>query len=78
MNLVAYTNPSEADATFKELMRYVYEQAWAIPYFETPGSNGWWPWLKNYHGEESMGFWNAPNWVNWAWVDKDLKKSMGY
>ncbi|MFC2038756.1 ABC transporter substrate-binding protein [Chloroflexota bacterium] len=78
MNLVAYTNPKEADALYKELMGYVYEQAWAIPNIETPQGTFWWPWIKNYHGEDSMGFWNFPNWVNWVWIDQDMKKTMGY
>jgi peptide/nickel transport system substrate-binding protein len=62
----------------RELMKYVLDQAWAIPYPKPPGYGMWWPWLKNYHGEFSVGNWNEGNWLKWAWIDQPLKKSMGY
>jgi len=62
----------------RELMKYVLDQVWAIPYPKAPGYNMWWPWLKNYHGEFSVGNWNEGSWVKWAWIDQALKKSMGY
>jgi peptide/nickel transport system substrate-binding protein len=67
-----------AMAIHKELMKYVLDQAWAIPYPKAPGYNMWWPWLQNYHGEFSIGNWNEGNWVKWVWIDEALKKSMGY
>jgi len=77
MELSVKDDPA-ADAIHRELMKYVLAQAWAIP-----GSGGvsyslWWPWLKNYYGPMSLGYMNTDNWVTWAWVDQDLKKSMGY
>ena len=62
----------------RELMKYVLDQVWAIPYPKAPGYSMWWPWVKNYHGEFSVGNWNEGNWVKWIWVDTALKKSMGY
>ncbi len=62
----------------RELMKYVLDQAWAIPFPKAPGYNMWWPWLKNYHGEFSVGNWNEGNWVKWVWIDEALKKSLGY
>ena len=49
---------------------------------EIPGPSGissrfWWPWLKNYNGETSVGYFNG-YWQKWVWIDQDLKKSMGY
>ena len=78
MNLVAYTNPAEADAIYKDLMKYVLDQAWAIPRPGPPQATFWWPWLKNYHGEASIGFWNFPNWATWVWIDQNMKRSMGH
>ncbi len=37
----------------------------------------WWPWLKNYSGEERVGY-QARTWYNFVWLDQELKKSMGY
>ncbi len=62
----------------KDLMKYVLDQAWVIPTPDTYMYVFWWPWLKNYHGEGSVGWDNGPSWTKWAWVDQTLKRSMGY
>jgi peptide/nickel transport system substrate-binding protein len=67
-----------ADAIHRELMKYVLAQAWIIPMPGGVSYSLWWPWLKNYYGPLSVGYMNTDNWVTWAWVDQDLKKSMGY
>ena len=67
-----------ADAVHRELMKYVLAQAWVIPMSGGVSYSLWWPWLKNYYGPLSVGYLNSGNWVTWAWVDQDLKKSMGY
>jgi len=75
---IVYEGQAVAMAMHRELMKYVLDQAWAIPYPKAPGYTMWWPWLKNYHGEFSVGNWNEGNWVKWVWIDQELKKSMGY
>ena len=73
---------------FKEYSKYVmadwpkaYEQyaklkplilagAYYIPRPTPYVYNIWWPWLKNYYG---MG-----GFIRYNWIDRDLKKSMGY
>lgn len=67
-----------AMARYKELMGHVLDQAYAIPYPKAPAYYMWWPWVKNYHGEHSLGNWNVNNWVPYVWIDTDLKQSMGY
>jgi len=47
-------------------MPYVIEQAWVIP-----GANPlryvlWWPWIKNYSGEVSVGYGQAC-WPKYVW-----------
>ncbi len=71
-------NPTEANRVHKELMSYVLDQAWAIPYVTPASYNMWWPWLKNYHGESDLGRSNFPKWARFVWIDQGLKKSMGY
>jgi peptide/nickel transport system substrate-binding protein len=49
---------------------------------EVPGMGGlasrfWWPWIKNYAGETSVGYFNR-YWTKFVWLDQDLKKEMGY
>jgi len=69
---------TEADKVFKELMKYVLNQAWYIPRVESPLYTIWWPWLKNYHGETQVGYWNDKSWTRWVWIDQNLKGSMGH
>jgi peptide/nickel transport system substrate-binding protein len=69
---------TQADAVNKELMKYVLDQAWAIPTPATPLNNFWWPWIKNYHGEVSLGYNNDFNYLKYIWMDTALKESMGY
>ncbi len=69
---------SQADAINKELMAYVLDEAWAIPAPATPLNNFWWPWVKNYHGEASLGYNNDFNYTKYIWMDEAHKKSMGY
>jgi len=78
MMKLSIIDPSAADAVNKELMAYVLDQAWAIPAPATPLNNFWWPWIKNYHGEASLGYNNDYNYTKYIWIDQNLKESMGY
>ena len=73
MDLVAKGDLAGADAVHKELMKYVLEQAWVIPYPDGYSRVVWWPWLKNYHGETSVGYQDQNMWVTYAWVDQGVK-----
>jgi len=77
MLTTAVTDLKAAMTETRELMKYLLEGAWVIPTPRYPTYTLWWPWLKNYSGEISMG-WLAFTWPRWVWVDQDLKKSMGY
>ena len=57
-------------------MKYVLDQAWAIPYPKARGYRLCWPWVKNYHNEFSVGYWNEGNWSKWTWIDQNLKEQM--
>ncbi|MFC2056006.1 ABC transporter substrate-binding protein [Chloroflexota bacterium] len=70
------TDIDEANRLHKELMKYVLDQAWAIPKVVPYRYTLWWPWLKNYSGEVHLGYNSL--FYNWVWIDQELKKSMGY
>jgi peptide/nickel transport system substrate-binding protein len=76
MQALAVTDTGKADKIHKELMKYVLDQAWAIPYPAPANYTLWWPWLKNYPGITSVGYINEPNWAQFAWVDQNLKKNL--
>jgi peptide/nickel transport system substrate-binding protein len=68
----------KAYAALKKLIVYTIEQAPAIilpqPYVYT----AWWPWVKNYYGEQRVGQQRSgPIWAR-VWIDQELKKKMGY
>ncbi|MDP6501763.1 MAG: ABC transporter substrate-binding protein, partial [Dehalococcoidales bacterium] len=65
-------------AIYKDLMKYVLDQAFVIPGASGFSSHFWWPWLKNYTGEFAVGFGFSNNWTPWVWVDQELKQTMGY
>ena len=62
----------------RQLIIYSYDQAFAVPRSSGPTYRLWWPWVKNYSGEHSIGYGNPELWLMYVWLDKDLKKSMGY
>ncbi len=62
----------------KDVMPHVLDQAWGI-FLPVPyGYHLYWPWLKNFHGEVNTGYARFHRYDRYAWIDQDLKKSMGY
>ena len=78
MQALSLTDPAKADAMYKELMKYVLPQAWAIPYPSASNYTVWQPWLKNYYGTFQPGYMAGPTWSRFAWVDQAFKKSTGH
>jgi len=77
-NLFNTQKMDELDKTYRELLPYALAQAWAIPKPNAYTYNLWWPWVKNYHGESSIGYTNQWGFSQFIWLDQDLKKSMGH
>ena len=62
----------------KKEFPYVLEQCWSIEFPTSYSYIAWWPWLKSYQGETSVGFWNAPAFIRYLWLDLELKEEMGF
>jgi peptide/nickel transport system substrate-binding protein len=75
---LAITDEKAAMGVTRELMKYVLDQAWVIPCPSYPNYNFWWPWLKAYSGERSLGYFWVNSWVQFVWVDEALKASLGF
>ncbi len=73
----AVTDLDAAMTETRELMKHLLKDAWIIPTPRYPTYTLWWPWLKNYSGENSVG-WLAFIWPWYTWVDQDMKAEMGY
>ena len=61
----------------RELTKHLLDQAYVIPAPYYPVYCMYQPYLKNYDGEQTVGYFSGPFWVQYAWVDQALKKSMG-
>ncbi len=78
VRLLAATNEKDALALTKEMTKHVLDQAYAIPRPSYRSFTFWWPWLKNYSGEISVGYFDYFNWTQFVWLDQSLKQSMGH
>jgi len=71
-NATIFVDMPKLNSLIKDHNKFVMEQAYAIAKPAPYNYNFWWPWLKNYYGQ-ATGFV-----ARYAWVDQELKKSMGY
>ncbi|MBN2238297.1 MAG: hypothetical protein JW712_00865 [Dehalococcoidales bacterium] len=62
----------------RPLCIYLIEKAYMIPTPKVPTYTLWWPWMKNYSGEMSIGYWGTDDWSQFVWIDQDMKTAMGY
>ncbi len=62
----------------KEMQKYLLDQVYAIPAPHYSYYTMWWPWIRNYTGEVSVGYMCGDTWTQWVWVDQDMKQAMGY
>jgi peptide/nickel transport system substrate-binding protein len=58
-----------------DLMPYLLEQAYVIPIPSAYLYKLWWPWINNYHGEGSIGYYNI-GYIKYFWLDLDVRKEM--
>ena len=61
----------------RELTKHLLDQAYVIQAVYYPVYCMYQPYLKNYDGEQTVGYFSGPFWVQYAWVDQAMKKSMG-
>lgn len=75
METLLFDEP-KMDLLHAELMPYLLDQAYVIappwPYYH----EFWSPWIKNYHGEYNVGYYNWFTFTKWIWVDEDMKKQI--
>ncbi|MBI4180336.1 MAG: hypothetical protein HY528_00210 [Chloroflexi bacterium] len=77
MTLAFFDRPKR-DALMKEMNLYVLDKSWYITPPIAYVYTFWQPWLKNYYGEQDLGIFNKTLSLKYAWLDQELKKSMGH
>lgn len=69
-------NEPEVTRILKEIYPYTLDQAW---FMELPSFYEyivWWPWVKGYNGEWTVGRCNSYAFPMYIWYDQDLKEEM--
>ncbi|MEK7352880.1 MAG: ABC transporter substrate-binding protein, partial [Chloroflexota bacterium] len=77
VRLAAITDIHQAMKIYREMTKYVVDQAYVIPAVIGSYHTLWWPWLKNYSGELHVGY-DDHGFAQFIWYDEALKKSMGH
>ena len=60
----------------KEITPYILSKAYFI---NLPGSYSyfaWWPWLKGWHGEITVGYYSYYNQLTYLWIDTGLREEL--
>ncbi|MFC1864329.1 ABC transporter substrate-binding protein [Chloroflexota bacterium] len=60
----------------KELIPYILENAWFIPFPVGARYTMWQPWVKRFYGEWSIGYLSYYTWTPYIWYDLDLKNEL--
>jgi peptide/nickel transport system substrate-binding protein len=81
--LADYPDEDAMQAIHRELLPYLQEQCYVIQVVGSLTYRFWWPWVKNYDGEGSLGYYKFINngfggLSQYIWIDQTLKKSMGF
>lgn len=69
-------NYAEQARIIRETFPYIMEQAWCVQPPAPYKYSLWWPWVKNYHGTTSIGYFNRHMNVKYIWLDQELEKEM--
>ncbi len=77
IRMLAITDLNAAMGKYREMTQYALTQAWHVPDVGGPQSLMYWPWIKNYSGEITVGYDDA-TWPQYIWIDQDMKSKMGY
>jgi peptide/nickel transport system substrate-binding protein len=78
-DVLAETDQAKQNQMIIKMSRYVIEDR--VPYVWLPTQftyRAWWPWVKNYNGEMSVGAIRPGPIFARMWIDEKLKKKMGH
>ena len=75
---LAITDFQGAMELCRPLIMHLLSEAYMIPTPRHTTYTLWWPWLRNYTGETSVGYYYGNSWVTWTWIAQSLKTAMGF
>jgi ABC-type transport system substrate-binding protein len=72
-----FVNDAKVQQIIHDVTPYILEQAFVVPRPSPYLYDFWWPWVKNYHGEQGPIYSsNLITWTPYVWIDQDLKAQM--
>lgn len=74
--LAAFPDEEKIDQIHREFMPYLLDQAYVIQLPAGYSYRFWWPWVRNYSGESSIGHYNVGNFAKYIWIDQEMKKAL--
>ena len=77
MAAIREPDAEKRNATLRELNEFIIEEA--VPHVWLPTEmvySAWWPWVKNYHGEQRIGAVKPNAIYARIWIDQDLKNKI--
>ena len=70
---------AESWRILREITPFMLEECVVGGYLPVPYVyDMWWPWLQNWFAATRIGQWEPETNIRYAWVDMDMKRSMGY
>jgi ABC-type transport system substrate-binding protein len=72
------SDTAQWNSAVKALCVYALEQVPEIGLANGDAMVCYWPWLKNYHNELEIGFYNTAEVFSVAWIDQGLKSGLGF
>ena len=72
----AFFDWSERCRVMKDITPHILEQAYVLQFPGGYAFTFWQPWVKNYHGEQQVGYAQAGDFVKYIQIDQDLKEEM--
>ncbi len=76
--LAAFPDEAAMDAIHRDLMPYLLKHVYVLGLPAGHYYLFWWPWVQNYNGEGSVGYYNTGNYIQYIWIDQEMKEDMGY
>jgi peptide/nickel transport system substrate-binding protein len=70
------TDEKKMDEINRELMPYVLSQCWVITKTQPYTYYFWQPWLKNYYGGGTTGYYDYYGAPKYEWLDLEMRKQM--
>lgn len=76
--MAAFPNEAAVDALHRDMLPHLLEQVYVLGLPAGYYYTFWWPWVRNFNGEWSVGYYNLGNGAKYNWIDQEMKENMGY